>query len=339
MSDYLVRASALEGFRETVTELGGNPDAILAAGGLMGMESDPEAWISYTAYLNLLEHTARELDCIHFGLHLSRRQDINILGAVGFIIQQAPDIRTALQELNKYFDHHNQGAIVTTNIEQGILNWTFTSKPQQDAPMYQQSDLVAGISAKVMEFLYTDWKPIAIYLPHSAPADIRPYRERFKCPVYFDWDTTIIASHADILSTPLDKANPRLHQVLEAHLSELQRTFSDDFAAKVSYLIKQALLTGDCSVERVSSFLAMNKRTLQRKLSALDTSYKVLLDEVRFEIARNYLKESNGPLSLLADMLCYSELSVFSNAFRHRYGVSPRQWKKQIQQQNDYPKK
>ncbi|MEH6569285.1 MAG: AraC family transcriptional regulator [Halioglobus sp.] len=331
MSDYLVRASALQGYQETVRQLGGNPDAIMERVGLTGLGADPEAWISYRAYLNLLEESAIELTCPHFGLQLSNRQDINMLGAVGFIIQQAPDIRCALRELSQYFSHHNQGAIVTTTVESGTTQWAFTSKPQQHAPMYQQSDLVAGIATGVMRFLYKDWRPTAIYLPHSAPADTRPYRENFQCPIFFDWDTTIIASDAAILDIPLDKANPGLHQVLEAHLKELQHTFSDDFGAKVSYLIKQALLTGDCSVERVSSYLAINKRTLQRKLTAAGTSYKQLLDDVRFEIACNYLKESKGPLTALAYMLCYSELSVFSNAFRRRTGLSPRDWKKQFQ--------
>jgi AraC-like DNA-binding protein len=328
MSDYLVRASALQGYRETVDALGGDADRLLFESGLAGIDADPEAWISYPAYLQLLENSSRVLDCIHFGLQLSRRQDINILGAVGFIIQQAPDLRTALRELNHYFGHHNQGAVVSTTVDQGVTQWTFTIKPQQNAPPYQQSDLVAGIAAKTMKFLYKQWKPIAIYLPHSAPADTRPYREQFDCPIHFNWDSTIIASDAKMLDLPLDQANPGLHQLLEAHLTELRRTFSDDFGAKVSYLIKQALLTGDCSVDRVANSLALNKRTLQRKLSAIDTSYKHLLDEVRFEIACNYLRESNGSLTLLAHMLCYSELSAFSNAFKQRCGISPREWQK-----------
>ena len=330
MSDYLVRASALQGFREVATELGGDPDALLSSVGLVGQEHDPEAWISYTAYLNLLETAARELSCAHFGLQLSKKQTIDILGTVGFVIQQAPDLRTALRELSKYFGHHNQGAVVTTVVDQGVTHWTFTFKPGQRAPMFQQSDLVAGLASKVMRYLFANWKPTAIYLPHSAPSDTRPYRELFDCPIFFDWDTTIIASDAAMLDITLETANPNLHRVLESHLNELNHTFSDDFGAKVSYLIKQALQTGDCSVERVSGFLAINKRTLQRRLNAIDTSYKELLDDVRFEIACNYLRESNGPLTLLAHMLCYSELSVFSSAFRQRYGLSPREWKKQL---------
>ena len=334
MSEYQVRASALHGYRETVLSLGGNPDTLLAVAGLPGADANPETWISYSAYLRLLETTANSLHCPHFGLLLSRQQDIEILGAVGFVIQQAPDIRTALRELSQFFSHHNQGAVVATRVENGVTHWTFTSKPNQDAPMHQQSDLAVGIATKVMKSLSTDFVPVAIYLPHSAPADTRPYREFFQCPIYFDWDTTVIASEAAILDVPIDKANSKLHQVLAAHLSEVQRTYSDDYGARVSYLIKQGLMSGDCSVERVSGFMAINKRTLQRKLASLDTSYKILLDEVRFEIACNYLRESTGSLTLLAHMLCYSELSVFSSAFRQRYGVSPRAWKKQLSSQS-----
>ncbi len=329
MNSYLVRASALQGYRETVLELGGDPEMLMAQVGLPSVDTDPEAWVSYGAYLQLLENTADSLGCAHFGLHLSQRQNIDILGAVGFIIQQAPDIRTALHELSQYFSHHNQGASVSTTVENDVTLWAFSAKPRQNSPMRQQSDLVAGIAVNVMRFLYAGWKPTAIYLPHSAPADTRPYRKLFDCPVYFDWDRTVIASDAAILDIPLSEANPQLHRLLETHLTELQQSFPDDYSAQVSYLIKQALLTGDCSIERVSSFLAVNKRTLQRKLQAQGLSYKQLQDAVRFEIARNYLRETSGSLTGLAHMLCYSELSAFSNAFRHHHGVSPRAWKKQ----------
>ena len=89
------------------------------------------------------------------------------------------------------------------------------------------------------------------------------------------------------------------------------------------------MTTGDCSIERVAGFLAINKRTLQRRLKEHDTSYKNLLEEVRFDIARRYLRESSGSLTALSDMLCYSELSAFSNAFRQRFGMSAREWKNQ----------
>jgi AraC-like DNA-binding protein len=132
---------------------------------------------------------------------------------------------------------------------------------------------------------------------------------------------------AAILDTPIQQANPQLHRLLESYLDELQLAHPDDFPGKVRYLIQQAMYTGNCSIERVAATLAINKRTLQRRLKAEGTSFKELLDEVRFNAARKYLRESNGSLTTLADMLCYSDLSAFSNAFRQRFGLSPRAWK------------
>jgi len=330
MTDYLVRASALRGIRPTVEALGGSADAILRRTDLIEAEQDPDAWFSYRSFLLLLEQAARATGCQHFGLHLSQQQDIGILGALGFVIQQAPDLRTALRELAIHFVHHNQGAVISLSVEHGVAQWRFTCKLDGYAPMWQQSDLVAGIGLGLMRLLIKpDWSPQAVYFPHAPPRDTRPYKALFDCPLHFNWDSMTVAFDAAMLDIQIREANPQLHQVLVEHLGNMQLNIGDDYCDQIRHLINQALTTGDCSIERVANFLAVNKRSLQRQLKAQGTSYKDLLEEVRFDIAQRYMRESNGSLTTLADMLCYSELSVFSNAFRQRHGISPREWKNQ----------
>lgn len=328
MTDYLVRASSLQGIRPTVEELGGNADALLSRTGLATAEREPDTWISYRNFLFLLEDAVAETGCPCFGLRLSRHQDIGILGAVGFVMQQAPNLRTALRELSIHFAHHNQGANTSLIVEGNIAQWRFDCKLDGLAPIGQQSDLVAGIGIDMMRLLWhPGWSPKALYLPHAAPTDIRPYRERFGCPIFFDWESMVMAFDARILDKPIHEANPQLHQVLDEHLRSLELNFYEDYCGQIRHLIQQALSTGDCSIERVAGFLAINKRTLQRKLKAHGSNYQELLDEVRFNIARRYLRESGGSLTILADMLGYTELSVFSSAFRRHHGVSPRGWR------------
>ena len=330
MTDYLVRASALQGVRSAVEELSGDTDALLLRTGLDGAAQNPDSWISYRSFLLLLEEAARATECPHFGLLLSQHQGLGVLGTVGFIIQQAPDLRTALRELSIHLAHHNQGATVSLKVEDSIAQWCFTSKLEGYAPVKQQADLAAGIGINLMRLVVgPTWTPNAVYLPHAPPQDLRPYKARFDCPIFFNWDSMMMAFDAATLDTPIREANPHLHQVLEDHLRNLQVSLAGDYCGQIRHLINQALSTGDCSIDRVASSLAINKRTLQRQLKEHDTSFKDLLEEVRFDIARRYLRESSGSLTTLADMLCYSELSVFSNAFRKRYGISPREWKNQ----------
>jgi AraC-like DNA-binding protein len=330
MTNYLVKASALQSFGRTVEELGGEPGPLLREAGLTDPEKDPEAWISYRQFLTLLEEAARVTCCPHFGLRLSRHQDIGILGTVGFIMQQAPDLGTALRELAAYFGHHNQGAEVSMEVQKGIAHWRFSSKLEGKLPTRQQADLAAGIGLNVMRLLWRpSWHPNTLYLNHSPAEDVSLYRRHFDCPVIFNWESTFMTFDASLLEAPISEANQNLHRVLEDYLSNLQLAFPDDYLGKIRYLIKQAMSSGDCSIERVAHFLALNKRTLQRQLNAQDTSYKKLLQEVRFDMAQQYLRQSNGSLTTLADMLCYSDLSTFSNAFRSLFGVSPRKWRKQ----------
>ena len=330
MADYMVRASSLLGIRPAIEELGGNADALLQQVGLSDAELDPESWISYRSFLQLLENAAQSTGCSHFGLQLSRHQDIGILGTLGFIIQQAPDLRTALRELTTHFSHHNQGADVSLSVDGSVAQWRFTCKLEGKVPISQQADLVAGVGMGLVRLLLNpSWSPNAIYFSHAPPQDLKPYKKYFNCPVFFNWDSSYVTFDAAILDSPISESNPQLHRVLQEHLHMMRSKFPKDYCGQVRYLIQQAMTTGDCSIERVANSLAINKRTLQRQLKMHDTSYKDLLEEVRFDIARGYLLESGGSLTALADMLCYSELSAFSNAFRQRHNVSPRQWKRQ----------
>ena len=329
MAEYLVRAAALEGFDDVVRDLGEDPAKLRRQVNLPADVADPDSWISYRAFLQLLELAALRTGCDHFGLLLSRHQDISMLGSVGFIMRQAPDVRTALVELRRYFAHHNQGGEIVIRVEEGYAMLGYEGK-LANVGMRQQADLAVGIGKNLLQLLCgPGWRPKAVYLLHARPADPSPYEKLLQCPVHFDCESGMMAFDAADLDRPIDRADPQLHRILAEHLSLVKTSYPDDFSSQVRHLIRQALLTGDCSIERVADYLSVNKRTLQRQLRAVGVSYKNLLEEVRFDMATRYLVESSSSLTVLADMLCYSELSAFSNAFKNHFGISPRDWKKQ----------
>ena len=330
MTEYLVRASALEGFTELVNELGGEADKLRLAAGLPVTPLPADGWISYRAFLHLLELSAKELACPHFGLLLSRQQGIGILGPLGFIMREAPDVATALAELSRYFALHNQGAEVSLSIVSGAAQLGFESKLPGHFPMVQQTDLVLGIGLNIMRLLCGPrWNPLAAYLTHAEPEDRRPYRALFDCPLHFDAESSKMIFPAETLAMKISAADDRLHKILQEHLALVKASYPDNYPDQVKHLIRQALLTGDCSVDRVAGYLSITKRTLQRQLKTNDTAYKELLEDVRFDMATRYLVDSNSSLSVLADMLGYSELSAFSNAFKSKTGMSPRAWRVQ----------
>ena len=71
----------------------------------------------------------------------------------------------------------------------------------------------------------------------------------------------------------------------------------------------------------------MSGRTLQRRLSDLQTSFQEVLDVVRFDLARAYLKDVRLDVSQVAYLLGYSELRAFDRAFRRWANKSPTEWR------------
>ena len=70
------------------------------------------------------------------------------------------------------------------------------------------------------------------------------------------------------------------------------------------------------SVEELAKDLATSTRTLSRSLQDLGTSYQKLLDEVRKEMAIEYLRNSSLPIEEVAQLVGYNDPSNFRKAFR-----------------------
>ena len=55
--------------------------------------------------------------------------------------------------------------------------------------------------------------------------------------------------------------------------------------------------------------------------------YRAITNEIRFEIARQLLQDTEVPLGQIAAALGYSEASAFTRAFRRWSGHTPPAWR------------
>ena len=64
-------------------------------------------------------------------------------------------------------------------------------------------------------------------------------------------------------------------------------------------------------------------RTLQRRLKMEGTTYKKLLEEIRKELAKQFLYKKTATIEEIAQFLGYAEASAFRRAFKRWTGVVP----------------
>ena len=118
-----------------------------------------------------------------------------------------------------------------------------------------------------------------------------------------------------------------MRSLLEREIGSLEDSYRDDFPAQVRSLLRPALMAGRHKAEDVAALLGMHSRTLNRRLNAFGVGFQQLLDEARFEAARQMLQYSANEVGEISEALGYAAPGVFTRAFRRWSGTTPAQWR------------
>jgi len=169
--------------------------------------------------------------------------------------------------------------------------------------------------------------PLAIRLQRESPGpELEPeYLKRWGCTVEFAAGEDSLSLNKELLCARLRQPDPSLRKTLEAHaLSQLAELDTDsDLAARVKQGIQKQLAGGVTRQDMIAEDLGMTSRTLQRKLSQEGASYQKLLDEVRQQMAEDYLRNTAMSIPDIALRLGYSETTSFHRKFRAVSGKTP----------------
>lgn len=132
------------------------------------------------------------------------------------------------------------------------------------------------------------------------------------------------------LERRLPQANPVTASMCTQQCSELleQRRVKAGTASIVrSYLG----IAGSVPPDQVAMAKLLNtsERTLKRRLSEEGTSFRSLLLEARYAMAKELLEGKQLPVSEIAERLGFSDPSSFSQAFKRWHGCAPQSYRKQ----------
>ena len=179
----------------------------------------------------------------------------------------------------------------------------------------------------VRDLCGNEWKPVEARFAHREPQDVKPYQRFFQTPLSFDTGQYAVVFSAEWLNRHLHDSSPELRQLLQQEIEKLEVQSGDNFPEQVRSLLRTTLVTGHSSAKQVAELLSMHRRTLNRHLNASGTSFRKLADEVRFEIARQLLEDSQMEIVLIASLLGYCNASAFTRAFRRWSSATPASWR------------
>jgi AraC-like DNA-binding protein len=316
---------------QVLRELGTDPVPVFLSAGFDARRfDDPEVRIPYIAASRLLARCADASRCEHFGLLVGMRSGPSDLGLAGFLLRCAPDVGTALRDLERYLMLHDRGAapVLASNENSASLGYAIHEPGAEASEVIY--DIAIAVTCNLMRSLCgADWNPAEVLLARRAPRDPVPYTRFFRAPVRFDSERSAAVFPADLLLRPVPSADPQLRRHLKDE-AERQLDASHPLSATgLRALLRQLLLENRCSCAEVAGRLGIHARTLNRRLLAQGTTFQQERDAVREAVAKELLAGTSIGQEAIAAALGYSDASAFNRAFRRRTGITPARWRGQ----------
>jgi AraC-like DNA-binding protein len=170
----------------------------------------------------------------------------------------------------------------------------------------------------------TIW-PLEVAFSYPAPARTSEHARVFGSVVRFGASESHITFRTTDLDTAVPSANPVLLDVFERHATAIADRLDQygPVGRRVINVMANRVKGAAPAIDAVAMELAMSTRSIQRALQDEGTSYQVLLDDVRRELAIRHLMVPGTSATQVAFLTGFSEPSAFARAFRRWTGSTP----------------
>lgn len=265
-----------------------------------------------------------------FGVRIAHYVHPTTFHALGYSLFASRTMESFCLRLVRYF------RLVTTNalveFEQTQHESRLYMSPAIDKDSFIPQDAWLATVLKIARDIYRpDFKPQRVCLrrPDPGEAPAREFSDFFGAPVHFSCERNKLVFDTADMRIQLPAANAELARQNDGVvMSLLAQMDKSDILTQVRASFVELLPSGECSKDKVADRLNMSERTLQNKLSERDTTYRDLLNEIRQELAEQYMSQGVHSVSEVAYLVGFSEISSFSRAFRAWTGQSPSDFRK-----------
>jgi AraC-like DNA-binding protein len=246
------------------------------------------------------------------------------MGALGYAWMTSSTLRSAFERLVRYARSVLGFVNITIEESETDLSLIFDFHNESYAPAFRLDGNRSIILAMIQHNAGSDFHPQSVSFSHPEPEDTSAFYALFQCPVIFNADVDSLTISLEDADKPRACSNKQLAQLHDQLLIEyVAKLDKNNIVERVKLAIINELGTGHFSDKTIAESLLISQRTLQRRLEEHNTTFKILVNEVRQDLADTYLNDSSLSLTEISFMLGFSEMSSFSRAFKRWSGQSP----------------
>ena len=210
----------------------------------------------------------------------------------------------------------------------GLFHMLINKKRSIQIPDAVIHGRIASIYKICQLMMGPELKPLRVSFEHPEPQCIDKFTEFFNTEVTFNARETVIIFDKQTCEKVTSAANPELARINDKTVIHYLEQFEQrNLVTKTRKFIIDHLPSGVPKQSTIAHDLNLSLRNFQRKLVQAETNYKTLLNEVRYEMACDYLSLSDYQIIQIAYFLGFSDPSNFGRAFKQWTGLSPQHFR------------
>ena len=166
--------------------------------------------------------------------------------------------------------------------------------------------------------------PQRLWMRRPSPPCEGEFEAFFRAPIEYSAGRNALSFDRRMVEMPLPSRNIQVarecDRIIDRYLAQLER---DNLTASTREKLLLQLPSGFVTEQDIAKALHVSVRTMQRRLADEGTSFKKLLDDMRRELALQYIRDPAVSINEITYLLGYSEPANFSRAFKRWTGQSP----------------
>lgn len=292
--------------------------------------------IGYDMVVKILNHIGQELDDVYLGLHIGEQMVLRATAYVDSIMQHSETLENAFDNAVYYSKLISDALECTLIKNEESYSVIFEENPNwkvfQSHAKRQILDLtLLSCLNSLITYTGRTYYPTKIYFQTEKPKTYKEYYRLFNCSLKFNSQQTKIIFEKQIFdkhSKPIKFG--LLESLKEKVKGEIQSLKPED---ELIYQLKKTILNHKperIPIDKASKNLNLSKRTLQRKLKSLDTTFKEVEYELQLKLSKTYLEEKQKSIEEISYLLGFSESSAFIRFFKSLTKMTPTGYKNNV---------
>ncbi|OUS00547.1 hypothetical protein A9Q81_10635 [Gammaproteobacteria bacterium 42_54_T18] len=287
---------------------------------------------------HVVKQVLKSCDIPGLGLKTGRLLELTDYGILGYALLSSKNLRKATEIGSKYrimtselidLSLHIQGNSAISRFKEARpLHW---GQPY----MIEESLSITWKLIKSLLQLSNNIKPIKIRLAFSKPSYSQLFDDMFQCPVIYEANANEIYFPVSWIDRPIPTADETAAKVCsqQCDLISAQMLNQGSVVDQVRRILMASPMQSRFHINGMADKLNLSPRTFRQRLYDAGTSYKEVINEVRMQMAIEYLQTTQFSVQEVAYLLGYDYSPNFFRAFKKSVGITPSEYRHKIEQE------